>query len=53
MVLIIIFGTFFGDYLDKKTHTETPIYTTIFSLTSVFLAIYYVLKKIANQNEKK
>ena len=53
MAVIIIAGTFFGDYLDSFNNTKTPIYTIIFSLSSMFLAFYYVLKKITNQNEKK
>ena len=52
MAVIIAVGTFFGDYLDKKNTSETPIYTIVFSLVSIFLALYYVLKKI-NHNEKK
>ena len=53
MAVIIAAGAFFGDYLDKKTQSDIPIYTIIFSLFSIFLALYYVLKKIINQNEKK
>ena len=53
MAVIIAAGTFFGDYLDKKHTPDTPVYTIIFSLLSIFLALYYVLKKIINHNEKK
>tara|TARA_B110000003_G_C16387655_1_gene433061 strand:- start:365 stop:526 length:162 start_codon:yes stop_codon:yes gene_type:complete len=53
MVVIIISGAFFGDYLDGKNDLKTPIFTIIFSLFSFFLAIYHVLKKTTNQNEKK
>jgi len=53
MTVIIIVGTFFGDYLDEKNHSETPIYTIIFSLLSIFLALHYVVKNIIKQNEKK
>ena len=53
MAAIIIAGTFFGDYLDNFNNTKTPTYTIIFSLSSIFLAFYYVLKKVINQNEKK
>ena len=51
MVAIIILGTFFGDYLDGKNDSETPIYTAFFSLASVFISIYYVLKKITKHND--
>ena len=53
MAVIIAAGAFFGDYLDKKDTSETPIYTIFFSLLSIFLALYYVLKKIIHHNEKK
>jgi F0F1-type ATP synthase assembly protein I len=53
MAVIIAAGTFFGDYLDKKHTSETPIYTIALSLLSIFLALYYVLKKIIHHNEKK
>ena len=53
MAVIIVAGAFFGDYLDEKNHSNFPIYTIIFSLFSIFLALYYVLKIIINQNEKK
>ena len=51
MVVIIILGAFFGDYLDGKNDSETPTYTVFFSLASVFISIYYVLKKITNNND--
>ena len=53
MAVIIAAGTFFGDYLDKLNNPDSKIYTIIFSLGSIFLALYYVLKKIINHNEKK
>ena len=52
MAAIIIGGVFFGEFLDEKFHSKTPVYTIILSLSSVFLALYYVLKNITNQNEK-
>ena len=53
MAVIIAAGAFFGDYLDDLYNTDSKVYTIIFSLSSIFLALYYVLKKIINQNEKK
>jgi membrane protein DedA with SNARE-associated domain len=53
MAVIIAAGAFFGDHLDKKHTSEIPIYTITLSLLSIFLALYYVLKKIINHNEKK
>ena len=53
MAVIIVVGTFFGAELDKANKSDTPIYTIIFSLISIFLALYYVFKKTINHNEKK
>jgi len=53
MAVIIAAGAFFGEYIDKKTTSDIPIYTIVLSLLSIFLALYYVLKKIINHNEKK
>tara|TARA_B110000196_G_scaffold260329_1_gene231561 strand:+ start:305 stop:538 length:234 start_codon:yes stop_codon:yes gene_type:complete len=53
MAVIIAAGVFLGEYLDKTHTLETPIYTIILSLLSIFLALYYVIKKIINYNEKK
>ena len=53
MAVIIAAGAFFGDYLDKTHTLDIPIYTIALSLLSIFLALYYVLKKIINHNEKK
>ena len=39
MAVIIAAGAFFGDYLDKKQTLDTPIYTIILSLLSIFLAL--------------
>jgi|SaaInl1SG_22_DNA_1037389.scaffolds.fasta_scaffold00992_6 ATP synthase protein I len=57
MIAIIGFGTFFGAHLDKKYATETPFYTLIFSLLSVFVAlgltIRQVIYKPKNRNESE
>ena len=53
MAVIIAAGVFFGEHLDNVHNSETPIYTIVTSLFSIFLALYYVLKKIINHNEKK
>ena len=54
MAVIIAAGTFFGKHLDDQSkNPNSKIYTIIFSLISIFLALYYVLKKIINHNEKK
>ena len=53
MAVIIAAGAFFGNYLDQVNNTNSKIYTITLSLISIFLALYYVIKKIINQNEKK
>jgi len=53
MAVIIAAGTFFGAELDKLNNSDSKIYTIIFSLASIFLALYYVIKIIINKNEKK
>ncbi len=53
MAAIIVAGAFFGDYLDKSRSSEIPVYTIIFSLISIILSLYYVLKKIIKHNDKK
>jgi len=53
MAAIIAAGTFSGDYLDKVAKSDLPIYTIIFSLISIFLSLYYVVKKIMKNNEKQ
>jgi hypothetical protein len=40
----IIFGfTYAGIWLDEK-YNRSPLFTTIFALASIFLAIYYTIK---------
>lgn len=53
MAIIIITGTFFGDYLDNSNNSEIPFYTIIFSIFSIILSLYYVLRKIVKDNDKK
>lgn len=53
MAAIIVVGVFFGEYLDVKNHSETPKFTIILSLLSIFASIYYVFKKTSNKNAKK
>ena len=51
MAVIIAAGTFLGDYLDEKLKSEHTIYTLIFSLGSIFFALYYMLRRSTNHNE--
>ena len=46
MGIIIGIGTYFGNYLDESFQNQTPWWTLILSLTSVFLAFYQILKTL-------
>lgn len=51
MGLIIGGGTYGGVYLDREFNLETPIFTIILSLLSVFIALYLVIKQVNNVNK--
>ncbi len=44
MIFIILLGVFAGVKLDEFLTNGKPIFTLIFSLLSVLLAIFYVIK---------
>lgn len=46
MLVIILIGVFGGVKLDKWIAWDFPVFTTIFSILSVFLAIYYVTRDL-------
>ncbi len=52
MLVIIIVGVVLGQWLDKKYPNENQLFTIIFSLLFVILALYYVVSKIIS-NQKK
>jgi F0F1-type ATP synthase assembly protein I len=43
--------TWFGYWLDGRYHNETPWFTLVFSLLSVPIAIYYVLKDFTKSSQ--
>lgn len=51
MGLIIVLGTFGGKYLDTFIDIEFPILTFIFSILSVFFAVYFAIKDIIKFNK--
>lgn len=51
MGLIIGGGTYGGVYLDEKFNLETPVFTIVLSLLSVFTALYIVIKQVNNVNK--
>lgn len=52
MLAIILLGVFGGIKIDEWLGLEFPVFTLIFSLLSVILAIYYVIKDLLKNNKK-
>lgn len=50
MAIIIGGGTYIGVWLDEYYKMETPIFTIILSLFSVFASLYIVIKQVNNIN---
>tara|TARA_B110000285_G_C14981089_1_gene541384 strand:- start:279 stop:497 length:219 start_codon:yes stop_codon:yes gene_type:complete len=48
MTLLIIGGALGGQYLDKKSGHEKPIYTIIFSLFALAIGLYLIVKEVLN-----
>ena len=46
MMAIIGAGSFLGYKLDEKNNNEFPLFTLIFSLSAVLIAIYLVIKSV-------
>ena len=49
MGIIIGIGTYFGNYLDESFQNQTPWWTLILSLSSVFLAFYQIITTLKNK----
>lgn len=52
MGVIIFLFSYFGTWLDEKYPNEYSAYTIIFSILSVFLSLYNVIKQVNNLNNK-
>ncbi len=50
MILIIIAGLYLGIKMDKWFHTNDPVFTAIFTLLGVILAIYTIIKDVLRNN---
>ena len=50
MALIIVAGTFGGKWIDKTFEFHFPVFTLIFAILSVVLAVYYAIKDIIKFN---
>ena len=46
MIAIIAGGALLGDWLDEKYNDSGRLYTIVFSLLSIFLALYLALKEL-------
>ncbi len=46
MAVIMLLGVFAGKYLDRRFETETAIFTALFAILSVGVALYFILKDI-------
>jgi membrane protein DedA with SNARE-associated domain len=52
MGVIIFAGVYFGNWLDEKQQNEKALYTIIFSLFAVFIALYNVIQQVKNLNKE-
>lgn len=52
MGIIILAGVYFGRWLDEKQQNENALFTIIFSLLSVFIALYNVIQQVKNINKE-
>ncbi|MBN2611811.1 MAG: AtpZ/AtpI family protein [Bacteroidales bacterium] len=46
MIVVILAGVFFGIKMDAWFDTSNSIFTAVFSLLGVILAIYFVIKDL-------
>ena len=53
MIAIILIGVFGGLKLDQLIKLPFPLFTVVFSLLSVVLAMYYVVKDLLKTNKPK
>lgn len=53
MGVIIGAGVYLGSWLDSKySNPDNSIYTIIFSLLAVFIALYNVIRQVKNLGDK-
>jgi len=51
MGLIIFIGVYVGKWLDENQQNDEAVYTIVFSLLSVFIALYNVIQQVKNLNK--
>ncbi len=52
MGIIILGSTYGGVRLDKYLQWKFPVFTVVFAISSVGIALYQVLKGLSNSNKK-
>ncbi len=52
MGIIIFVGVYFGLWLDAKQQNDKALYTIVFSLLAVFVALYMVIKQVKKLNKE-
>jgi F0F1-type ATP synthase assembly protein I len=51
---VIIFGlTYLGIWLDERLKNQSNLFTIVFSLVSVFISLYNILRQVKNLNNNK
>ena len=51
MAIIIGLGAFGGYKLDQKFNTDKPFFTAGLTLLAIFIAFYWIYKKLKNENK--
>ena len=52
MGVIIVTGVFLGIWLDEELGNVSSVFTIIFSLLAVFIALYNVIRQVKNLGDK-
>jgi hypothetical protein len=52
MGIIILGSTYGGVRLDKYLQWKFPVFTVVFAISSIGIALYQVLKGLSNSNKK-
>jgi F0F1-type ATP synthase assembly protein I len=53
MIIIILAGTFGGIKLDKVVSLKFPLFSVLFSLLSVILAMYIVIREFISKDKNE
>jgi len=47
MMIVVLCGTYLGVYIDSISEYFNSLFTVVFSLLSVFLAMFFAYKKVS------